>query len=205
MVGAWPDPSSLYKGCGLQDYTSAWSIQVCVYSEPQHLNTQHEAIAEERQQPNWDSKYRIYSQTDTFSYHKLYCNAHGYKNHIQKYIVKLHATFLPPLQKGKTGAWIAKVDKCLELNFKNVHYRTHSNLWNVLIIGTQDFNYLIRSNSWNEWTFEKTDHSNRSNWQFLLSFFFSCIIQLLTVYAWESSIRLDWGRLPSPSSRPVPE
>ena len=29
-------------------------------------------------------------------------------------------------------------------------YRTRSNLWNVLIIGTQNFNYLIRSNSWNE-------------------------------------------------------
>jgi len=25
----------------------------------------------------------------------------------------------------------------------------------ALIYGTQDFNYLIRSNSWNEWIFEK--------------------------------------------------
>ena len=46
-------------------------------------------------------------------------------------------------------------------------YCTRSNLWNVLIIGTQDFNYLIRSNSWNKCLFEKTDHSNRSNEQFL--------------------------------------
>ena len=28
---------------------------------------------------------------------------------------------------------------------------TRSNLWNILIIGMQDFNYLICSNSWNEW------------------------------------------------------
>ena len=35
-------------------------------------------------------------------------------------------------------------------HFAYLTYRTRSNLWNVLIIGTQDFNYLIRSNSWNE-------------------------------------------------------
>jgi len=29
-------------------------------------------------------------------------------------------------------------------------YRTRSNLWNILIIGMKDFNYLICSNSWNE-------------------------------------------------------
>ena len=76
------------------------------------------------------------------------------------------------------------------------------------IIGTQDFNYLICSNSWNEWIFGKTDHSNRSNGQFLLSFIFSSksfSLVLPTPYTRESSIRLDWGRSPSPSSRSVPE
>ena len=29
-------------------------------------------------------------------------------------------------------------------------YRIRSNLWNILIIGTLNFNYLIRSNSWYE-------------------------------------------------------
>ena len=33
-------------------------------------------------------------------------------------------------------------------------YHTRSNLWNVLIIGMQDFNYLIPSKSWNK---EKTE------------------------------------------------
>jgi len=41
------------------------------------------------------------------------------------------------------------------LYFMHAHYHTHSNLWNVLIIGTWDFNYSICSNSWNEWIFEK--------------------------------------------------
>ena len=29
-------------------------------------------------------------------------------------------------------------------------HRIHSNLWNVLIIGTPNFNYLIHSSSWNK-------------------------------------------------------
>ena len=45
----------------------------------------------------------------------------------------------------------------------------------MVIIGTQD---LIRSNSCNEWRFEKTAHCNRSNGQFLLGFIFPCIIFL---------------------------
>ena len=36
------------------------------------------------------------------------------------------------------------------------------------------FNYLFHSKSWNEWYFEITNHSNRSNGQVLLSFNFSC-------------------------------
>ena len=56
----------------------------------------------------------------------------------------------------------------------NIEYRTRSNLWNVLIIGTPNLNHLIRSNSWNEWIFEINNHSNRSNGQVLLSFIFSC-------------------------------
>ena len=35
-------------------------------------------------------------------------------------------------------------------------YRTHFNLWNVLIIWTPDFNYLIHFKSWDEWIFELT-------------------------------------------------
>ena len=49
-----------------------------------------------------------------------------------------------------------------------------SNLWNVLIIGTPNFNYLICSNSWNEQIFETNTLSNCSNRQVLLSFIFSC-------------------------------
>ena len=44
-------------------------------------------------------------------------------------------------------------------------YRIRSNLWNVLIIGMPNFNYLIRSNSQNEWIFEINNHSNRLNGQ----------------------------------------
>ena len=52
--------------------------------------------------------------------------------------------------------------------------RTRSNLWNVLIIGLQDFNYLIHGT--NEFSKKKTDHSNSSNRQFLLGFILSCKI-----------------------------
>ena len=34
--------------------------------------------------------------------------------------------------------------------FIDCDYCIHSNLWNILIIGTQGVNYLILSNSWNE-------------------------------------------------------
>ena len=70
-------------------------------------------------------------------------------------------------------------------------------LWNVLIIGTLNFNYLIRSNSWNEWSFEIY---NRSNGQVLLSFIFSCYNILLilptsshgALHSMESSVCLEW-------------
>ena len=47
-------------------------------------------------------------------------------------------------------------------------YRIRCNLWKVLIIGTPNFNYLIRSNSWNEWIFGIKKHFNHSNGQVLL-------------------------------------
>ena len=49
--------------------------------------------------------------------------------------------------------------------------RIRSNLWNVLIIGLQDFNYLIHGTN----EFSKT---NSSNGQFLLGFILSCKIFL---------------------------
>ena len=68
------------------------------------------------------------------------------------------------------------------------------------IIGMPNCNYLIRSNSWNEWIFEINNHSNLLNGQVLLKFIFSCYnvshsyYQLLPmeryVAATESSIRL---------------
>ena len=63
---------------------------------------------------------------------------------------------------------------CIIIASLLVVYRIHSNLRNILIIGTPNFNYLICSNSWNEWIFEINNHSNRSNEQVLLSFIFSC-------------------------------
>ena len=47
-------------------------------------------------------------------------------------------------------------------------YRVRCNLRKVLIIGTTNFNHLIRSNSWNEWIFGINNHFNRSNGQVLL-------------------------------------
>ena len=49
-------------------------------------------------------------------------------------------------------------------------YYIRSNLWNVLIIKRQNFNFL---NSWNEWILKINDRLNR---QVLLIFIFSCII-----------------------------
>ena len=65
-----------------------------------------------------------------------------------------------------------------------------------------DFNYLICSKSWNEWVFEKTDHSNHSNEQFLLGFIFFCTLsrscyQLLTPWNIQSALTEgDRRRLP---------
>ena len=43
----------------------------------------------------------------------------------------------------------------------------------VLIIGTQDFIYFFRSNSWNEWILKKKkDYPNHLDGQFLLGFYF---------------------------------
>ena len=75
--------------------------------------------------------------------------------------------------------WQGKLSvRCVfaQILFRNwiEYYRTRSNLWNVVIIGMPNFNYLICSNSWNKWIFEINNHSNRSNGQVLLSFIFSC-------------------------------
>ena len=75
------------------------------------------------------------------------------------------------------------------LSSQNGYYHTRFNLWNVLIIGTPDFNSLQFMEQMN---FEKTDHSNHSNEQFLPARSFSLVLP--TPYAWESSIRLDWWR-----------
>ena len=60
--------------------------------------------------------------------------------------------------------------------------------------------YLICSNSRNKWIFEISNHSNHSNGQVLLSFFFSCYNVSLVLpisshgasHSRESSFRLEW-------------
>ena len=70
--------------------------------------------------------------------------------------------------------WCSVVQKTGDANPAGSYtgYRTRSNLWNVLIIGTQDFNH---SNSWKEWIFEKTNNSNLRTGNF---YSFPCIIFL---------------------------
>ena len=75
------------------------------------------------------------------------------------------------------------------------------------MIGTSNFNYLICSNSWNEWIFETNNRSNRSNRQVLLSFIFSCYnvscsyYQLLPVESYlAGNLQSAWNEWRVPSS-----
>ena len=53
-------------------------------------------------------------------------------------------------QVPRTSATVLRYRRVFSFHVGVSDYRIHSNLWNVLIIGTPNFNYLIRSNSWNE-------------------------------------------------------
>ena len=80
--------------------------------------------------------------------------------------------------------------------FIDCDYCIHSNLWNILIIGTQGLNYLILSNSWNESILtNKYDHSDRSNRKILLGFIFSSIMSLAcatnSIHSWEIAVTFE--------------
>ena len=98
---------------------------------------------------------------------------------------------------------------CVQTKCLFMTYHILSNLWNILIIGTSNFNHLFRSNSRNKWIFEINNHFNRSNEQVLVSFIFTCYnvsclyCQLLPMEHYiAGNLQSAWNewRAPSPST-----